>query len=131
MPSPVASKKEHIIRILIGQLGQGEIHTRRIAVWHNKKAGFPGKWLYCAVHVTILSDVMAEGTDDRMGTPIISEWLRRSAAICTFSNASPFEILPLISTNRFYSIFKTSLIDPQSKSLMAPSNFFLHPLIPK
>ena len=60
MPSsPIAAKEDHIVRILICQLGQEEIHTRRIAVWHNKKTGFPGKWLYCAIHATILSDVMA------------------------------------------------------------------------
>ena len=60
MPSStIAAKKDHIIRILICQLGQEEIHTRCIAVRHDQETRFPRKWLYCAIHVTILPDVMA------------------------------------------------------------------------
>ena len=54
----VAAKENDVVRILLCQETQKEIHANCITVWHNQEAALPGGWLYSPIGITIFSDVM-------------------------------------------------------------------------
>ena len=54
----VTAKENDIVRILLCQLTQEEIHANCITVWHDQEAALPGDWLDSPVGITIFPDVM-------------------------------------------------------------------------
>ena len=57
--SSVAAQENDIIWILPGQFRQENIHTDRIAIWHDQKTGFSSQWLYRAIHIAIFPNTVA------------------------------------------------------------------------
>lgn len=54
----VAAKENDVVRILLCQEAQKEIHANCITVWHNQEAALPGGRLYSPIGITIFPDVM-------------------------------------------------------------------------
>ena len=62
----VTAKENNVVRILLRQVAQEEIHANCITVWHDQEAALPGGGLDSPVDITILPDVM---TGDRRASP--------------------------------------------------------------
>ena len=54
----VTAKQDNVLRILLRQFLQKDIHAHRIAIRHDEEVSFSGRRLYCSIGIAILPDVM-------------------------------------------------------------------------
>ncbi len=68
----VAAKENDVVRILLCQVAQKEIHANSITVRHDQEAALPGGRLHSSIGITIFPDVMTGNRwTDTLWTPAV------------------------------------------------------------
>lgn len=54
----ITAKEDHVVRILLCQMAQEDIHANCITAWHDQETALPGDWLDGSVGIAIFPDVV-------------------------------------------------------------------------
>ena len=57
--SSITTQENDIVWILLRQFRQENIHTGRIAIWHDQKTGSSGQWFYRAIYIAVFPNMVA------------------------------------------------------------------------
>lgn len=98
----VTAKENDVVRILLCQEAQKEIHANCITVWHDQEAALPGGWLYNPIGITIFPDVMTGNRwTDTPWTPAIFGLVDSSEACLILEHQTHFSTVSIVIVDFF------------------------------
>lgn len=109
----LAAKQNDIVRELVGQFPQEQIHTHRITIGHDQEARFTSQRLHCSIGVPVLPYMVARhaGTGSFF-TPAV------------FGLVDPSETSFILEHQAYFSTISSAIVDFRLQFLHFFFNFF-------
>lgn len=96
----VTAKENDVIRILLSQVAQEEIHTNCITVWHNQETTFPSDRLDSSIDIAVFPDVMAG-----------NRWTNTFWTPAEFGLVDPPKTRFILEHQAYFSTISTAIVD--------------------
>ena len=96
----VTAKENYVVRILLCQVAQKEIHTNCITVWHDQETTLPGGRLDSSVDIAIFPDVMAR-----------NRWANTLLTPAEFGLVDPSKARFILEHQAHFSTGSTAIVD--------------------